>query len=205
MISNSEIRARARSILGGNIFSGAWLCPVLALFIFDLILSFLGQSRLASIVCPALLSAAFCHYFLGVSRKSEKYSNFNAFIDGMAIDLSGMIVLYVVSGFFLFLWSLLFVIPGIVKTYSYAFVYHIKHDNPSLTTMQAITESRRLMNGYKMKFFLLRLSFLGWYIVGILTLGIGMLWVKPYVMTASAVFYDELKAAKSVKEENANS
>jgi uncharacterized membrane protein len=61
------------------------------------------------------------------------------------------------------------------------------------------------MNGYKMKFFLLRLSFLGWYIVGILTLGIGMLWVKPYVMTASAVFYDELKAAKSVKEENANS
>jgi uncharacterized membrane protein len=96
---------------------------------------------------------------------------------------------------FIILWSLLFVIPGIVKTYSYAMAYYIKYDHPEYNWKMCIDESRRMMDGHKWRLFCLHFSFIGWELLGALAFGIGTLWVTPYKQAAEANFYDDLKQA----------
>ena len=96
------------------------------------------------------------------------------------------------SKFYLFLWTLLFIIPGIIKSFSYAMTYFIINDHPEYSINQAITESRRMMDGHKMEYFILCLSFIGWFILSCITLGIGFLWLIPYFYTTSAAFYEEI-------------
>ncbi|OGX80044.1 hypothetical protein A6395_03625 [Exiguobacterium sp. SH31] len=98
-------------------------------------------------------------------------------------------------GLFIFLWALLLVIPGIVKAFSYSLTNYILRDQPELSALEAITESRRMMDGHKMDAFKLVLSFIGWFFVGVLTLGIGFLYVYPYFSTTYAAFYDSLRGA----------
>lgn len=95
---------------------------------------------------------------------------------------------------FVYLWSLLLIIPGIIKAFSYAMTPFIIEDNPELSANDAIDRSRAMMRGHKFDLFWLYLSFIGWYILCILTLGIGLLWLGPYVQTATAAFYEEVKA-----------
>lgn len=95
---------------------------------------------------------------------------------------------YLLMNVYLILWTLLLIIPGIIKSFSYSMTYFILNDHPEYTANQAITESRRMMNGHKMDYFLLCLSFLGWFILSILTVGIGFLWLVPYFYTTSAAF-----------------
>lgn len=97
---------------------------------------------------------------------------------------------------FVFLWSLLFLIPGLIKSFSYALTPYILEDNPELSANQAINMSRRMMRGHKFDLFYLLLSFLGWYILCIFTLGIGLLWLVPYMYTAVAAFYRDLKLSE---------
>ena len=92
-----------------------------------------------------------------------------------------------------FLWSLLFVIPGIIKRYSYRMVPYILADNPKMDANEAITLSRKMMNGEKWKTFVLDLSFIGWYLLGVLALGIGVLFVHPYYYSTQAQLYLALR------------
>ncbi|MBM6616840.1 DUF975 family protein [Bacillus suaedaesalsae] len=103
-----------------------------------------------------------------------------------------LIVTSIVVGFFVLLWSLLLIIPGIIKGIAYSQAFYILKDKPEYGTLQAITESRKLMDGYKWKYFLLQLSFIGWILLSILTLGIGLLWVIPYMNASYATFYQNL-------------
>ena len=90
----------------------------------------------------------------------------------------GMLLMFLL----IFLWSLLLIIPGIIKTYSYAMTPYILQENPELTASEAIHRSR------------LQLSFIGWAFLSILTFGIGFLWLQPYYYTAQAAFYEEVKS-----------
>ncbi|MDX5322705.1 MAG: DUF975 family protein [Exiguobacterium sp.] len=99
----------------------------------------------------------------------------------------------ILMGIFIFLWSLLLVVPGIIKSFSYSLTYYLLRDQPELSALEAITESRRLMDGHKMEAFKLVLSFIGWFFVGILTLGIGFLFIYPYFSTAYATFYESIQ------------
>lgn len=101
-------------------------------------------------------------------------------------------LLYIVVNIYIFLWFLLFIIPGIIKSFSYAMTYFIINDHPEYSINQAITESRRMMDGHKMEYFILCLSFIGWFILSCITLGIGFLWLIPYFYTTSAAFYEEI-------------
>lgn len=91
------------------------------------------------------------------------------------------------------LWALLFIIPGIVKYYSYAMTEYILKDNPELSNNAAIEASMAMMKGNRKRLFLLDLSFTGWGILSILTLGLGLILLYPYWYTARAAFYEELK------------
>ena len=107
----------------------------------------------------------------------------------------GMLLMYIL----IFLWSLLFLIPGIIKTYSYAMTPYILHENPDLTASEAIHRSRMMMKGHKFDLFWLQLSFIGWFFLSLFTCGIGFLWLQPYYYTAQAAFYEEVKSSYALE------
>ena len=96
---------------------------------------------------------------------------------------------------YVFLWSLLLLIPGCIKAYSYAMTPYILKDNPEMKNNAAIEESMRMMDGHKLELFLLDLSFIGWAILSLLTCCIGFLWLTPYMNMARVNFYEDLKKA----------
>jgi len=132
--------------------------------------------------------------FLKQARDGEDMI-FGDLFKGFYDDFGGNIVLALCVVLFTFLWSLLFVIPGIVKGYAYALVFYIKADHPDYDWKTCLNESQRLMQGKKGALFLLDLSFIGWYLVGALCLGVGTLWVAPYVEATKAHFYQNLLIA----------
>ena len=96
---------------------------------------------------------------------------------------------------FLSLWTLLFIIPGIVMSFAYALTPYILADEPEIDSLEAIRKSKAMMQGHKWELFVLHLSFLGWEILGILTLGIlDIFYVQPYLYSSLAAFYEERKA-----------
>lgn len=96
-------------------------------------------------------------------------------------------------GIYVFLWTLLLVVPGIIKSIAYALTPFILKDYPELSVNQALKMSEKMMKGHKMRLFLLDLSFIGWAFLGILTLGIGYIWLIPYMYTTAAAFYQDVK------------
>ena len=99
------------------------------------------------------------------------------------------------KGLFVSLWSLLFIIPGIVMGYAYGMTEFIKMENPNIQPTRAIDISKSMTNGHKGDLFYLDLSFFGWFMLSALTLGIlGIVYVNPYYYAAKAFAYEELKA-----------
>lgn len=101
-------------------------------------------------------------------------------------------VAYLLLAVFTFLWSLLFIIPGIIKAYSYSMTYYILADNPGMSANEARKRSMQMMHGNKWRLFCLQFSFIGWFLLCILTCGILTFWVGPYVQAATAAFYQSI-------------
>lgn len=110
----------------------------------------------------------------------------------------GIFVMFLLIGIFTTLWTLLFIIPGIIAAISYKMAPYIfidgEHDGAS-----CIKKSKELMNGYKADYFVFQLSFIGWIILGVFTLGILYFWLIPYMTAADIIYYDELKKVKIIK------
>jgi uncharacterized membrane protein len=103
--------------------------------------------------------------------------------------------LYLLTTLFTVLWALLLIIPGVIAAYSYALSFYILSENESIGPMEAIRRSKEMMRGNKGKLFKMHVRFLGWALLSVLSAGIGFLWLVPYVATANASFYRDLKAA----------
>lgn len=194
MITARELRRRAREALGYRIFGRTWLYALLACLLTSLI------SSAASTIIPLLglllagpIYIGLASYFRNLSERREDASYLGAMFEPMQNDLGGSIVTGLLVTVFTALWTLLFIIPGIIKYFSYGMTYYIKQEYPELTPRQAIDESRRMMDGNRFRLFCLELSFVGWMFVGALTLGIGFLWVQPYMEAARYEFYKDLK------------
>ncbi len=96
---------------------------------------------------------------------------------------------------FLFLWTCLFIIPGIVKAYAYRMVPYILAEYPECGANEAITRSREMMRGHKWRTFLLDLSFIGWWLLSVVTFGlVGLFWLSPYYYNTDAALYERLKS-----------
>lgn len=117
-------------------------------------------------------------------------SSFRIGFSNWAHNVWGMLLM----GIFVFLWTLLLIIPGIIKAFAYALVPYILVDNPELSANEAINLSMKMMKGHKFDYFWLCLSFIGWILLGLLTLGIGYFWLIPYMYTTYAAFYQDVKA-----------
>ena len=116
---------------------------------------------------------------------SDLLSRFHRLPDGFLMEL--------LRGLYLLLWGLLFIIPAIIKSYSYAMTPYILSENPQMSANDAITASRRLMDGNKWRLFCMGFSFIGWDILCGFTMGIGYLFLNPYRAAATAAFYREIK------------
>ncbi len=133
-------------------------------------------------------------YFLKLARRepaefNNLFSGFSFF--GKNFILNFFIILFTV------LWTLLLIIPGIIASIKYSMAYFIINDNPGIGALEAITRSKEMMDGHKMRFLEMWLGFLGWFILGVVTLGLGMIYAIPYYRAAKANFYLDLKESYS--------
>lgn len=119
----------------------------------------------------------------------DLFAQFDRFKDGFLQSL--------LRGLYTALWSLLFIIPGIVKSYSYAMTPFIMAENPNMTASEAIDASKQLMDGHKGELFTLDLTFIGWDLLAALTLNIGYIFLNPYKNAAYAAFYKDITAPSS--------
>lgn len=213
-MNSSDIRYRARQDLAGK-----WGVAILAGFLAALLGGLVSSSgggnfdldqqeiaRLPDILKTYLLIAASIGAVMGTitlivggtvelgyskfllkmhdgedAKVEDLFSQFHRFGDGFCQRL--------LRALFVALWSLLFVIPGIVASLKYAMTPFILAENPGMTASEAITASKELMDGHKADLFFLQLSFIGWAILNVFTLGIGSLWLVPYINASYAAFY----------------
>ena len=148
---------------------------------------------LAQFIIGGVIELGFAAYLLKQHNKAnfelqDLFSKFDRFGQGFAQRF--------LRGLYVTLWSLLFVIPGIVKSYAYAMTPFIMAENPEMSASDAITASRELMDGHKGDLFILDLSFIGWGILAAATCNIGYLALNPYRNAAYAAFYKDLTAHK---------
>ena len=166
--------------------------PVL-LGILGVVVSVLGILAVISIVIGGAMTLGYASYNLNLidgkpARFGDLFSQLNRLGQGFVMRL----LIFV----FTLLWSLLLVVPGIVAAFSYSMTPYILYENPDMRPREAIAASKELMKGNKWRLFCLSLSFFGWCLLAALTLGIGSLFLRPYVETAGAAFYREIQAER---------
>ena len=197
----------ARAQLGNSIFGNTWLIAVVVILIQGA-LSYLvnvipGVGQIATILISGPMAYGVASMFIKQTRTGEPM-NIPDIFNGFRDDFSNTFLIGLMTTLFTMLWSLLFVIPGIVKAYSYSMAMYIKNDNPDYDWRRCIDESQEMMSGHKADLFMLDLSFLGWMIVGTLCAGVGVFWVNAYMSAAHAQFYEDLRLHSGQPEQQPN-
>lgn len=181
-----DFKCQAKTAMKGN-----WGTVIISMLVYSLVLGISSMIPLGSFILTGVLNVGMFGVMLMVIR-NQAASVANVF-DGFKSNLGANILAGILYTIYIALWSLLFCIPGIIKTYSYSMTFYILNDHPEMTANEAITESRRIMNGNKWRLFCLDFSFIGWMILSAFTFGILMIYVVPYMQAARAAFYESIK------------
>ncbi len=193
MMFAKDYRQKAWRELTGN-----WGTMIVIYLIYLAIVAVCGVIPAVGTIAILLISGPLAIGLYGAGLKvvrGEKPEIVNLF-DGFQ-NFVNAFMLNLVNSIFIALWSLLFVIPGIVKALSYSMSYFILIDNPEMSQSDARRASMVMMEGHKWRLFCLELSFIGWGFLCALTGGILTLWVAPYMFTSFAAFYEDLKAKQA--------
>lgn len=181
-------KTKAKEALSNN-----WGAAIIACIVFGIAVSLTSSisAGLAYLILWGPLSIAYCLFMMSLIRneKIEMADLCQRFINNFLHKFFAGIL----TSLYTFLWSLLLVVPGIVKSYSYAMTFYIMADDETITANDAINKSQKMMDGNKLQLFLLDLSFLGWYLLSFVTFGFALLYAEPYHQAARAAFYEELK------------
>lgn len=186
---NSVLMQRARESLAGKWGLAIGTCVVYMLIVVGIqMIPKAGPFIVLIIGGPMMLGLII--FSLKLARAQEAklediFSGFNRF--GTALGTHLLVILFTL------LWMLLLIVPGIIAAFSYSMAFYILADDNSIGAMDAIDKSKKMMYGYKWKYFCLTFRFLGWALLCVLTLGIGFLWFMPYVTISFAKFYDDIK------------
>ena len=186
MRTNQEIRQDVSIMMRGN-----WKKMVLVSLVYMLISMFTQCNfpLVLVVYCPLLLGYVMTMLSFVRGRNNLKVNDiFSAFNSTYYWKSMG---LYMLMWLYTFLWSLLFIIPGVVKALSYFLAPYILADNPTMTTEEAICRSMQLMEGRKMQLFLMMLGYFLLSLLSSLLLWIPMLWIIPYYQAVFAKFYEE--------------
>ena len=192
-MNRAELKAAAKSQIKGKIGILFLITLIIALIsgIAGAILSLIPfGSLVASIIITPAFSLSLIRVYLNVIKGNtpaagDAFSGFDDFWSAFKVTF--------LVGLFTFLWSLLFVIPGIVKGYSYSMSTYVLAENKGKPALECIKESKAMTEGHKMDLFVLDLSFIGWYLLCGITFGIAGIWVIPYISATYANVYNYLK------------
>lgn len=201
-MDTAELKSRAKEQLRGR-WAVAIGTVLVANIILDVNVSYKVVSRfgmeglsysldLIALLLGGVISMGLCRFLLNMATKREEprfetlFSGFSIYLKTLGLNL--LITLAVFAG------TILFIIPGIIVSLMFSQAFYILSEDPSKSITQCINESVNLMNGHKWEFFYLWLTFIGWWLVAALTLGIGGLWVAPYQKLTESNFYLYLKS-----------
>ncbi len=218
--SASQYRAEAMQVLTGNYQKPIIFMLILVVYsaLFSSIQDALGAVTYSfNSVDFVLIGNPVIYYFLSLVNfavmSGLAFSTMNLYISviqkpdfkiedvllsGFKKDFLQNVITYFLMNIFIFLWSLLFIIPGIIKSYAYAMTFYFRNREPDLDGNVAITKSKQYMNGNKGRLFILDLSYIGWYILSIFTFGILLFWIVPRHQTARVIMFNEIYGVEEV-------
>ena len=185
---------RVQSTTSEVTVEGAGVSPEQAAFLAAVVLGVIFTVGIVGSIVHALLANPI---EVGGRRFFEKNANdpttqFNTMFEGFQ-DYGRVLVTMLIRDVFILLWTLLLIIPGAMKAYSYRLVPYLVKDRPELSPMEVLAESEALMRGNRWQAFVMDLSFLGWLLLGVVTLNLGnIFWTFPYQDNADAALYEEL-------------
>lgn len=187
---NSVLMQQARESLAGK-----WGQAIGTLVVYMVLMVAVQLIPLAGPIIALLIGGpmaiGLATYSLALARNEE--ANMNQLFEGF--NKFGLaLATYFLMVVFILLWMLLLIIPGIIAALCYSMTFYILADEETMDAMEAIDKSKAMMDGYKWKYFCLGLRFVGWALLCILTLGIGFLWLMPYIQVTNAKFYEDVKA-----------
>jgi len=188
-ITRSDLKTQSRQQLAGRAKPVA-----IVTFVSFLVPSLFSATGIAPLLFNGPFGVGMAQYFLQLVRRQEPgvgtmFTGFSRFWRN--------IFAWVLQVVFVLLWALLLVVPGVIAGLRYSMLWFVLADDPELTARQALQRSKDLTKGHLRDLFVLALSFLGWILLGIVTLGIGFLWIVPYIQTTWALVYEGLKAAQT--------
>jgi uncharacterized membrane protein len=197
------LKAKDFRMQAWNAKTGKWGTLALTAFVMSIIsglcagLTAIGIGAIVSLIITGPLTLGLVAQSVKVIKGEDVavgdlFSGFGRFLEAFLAHLLVTI--------FTALWSLLFVIPGIIKSYSYSMTFYVLNDNPGMAANDARKKSMEIMRGNKWRLFCLDFSFIGWYLLSILTLGILMFWITPYHNAARAAFYKSITASETPAE-----
>lgn len=185
---------RVQSTTSEVTVEGAGVSPEQAAFLAAVVLGVIFTVGIVGSIVHALLANPI---EVGGRRFFEKNANdpttqFNTMFEGFQ-DYGRVLVTMLIRDVFILLWTLLLIIPGAMKAYSYRLVPYLVKDRPELSPMEVLAESEALMRGNRWQAFVMDLSFLGWLLLGVVTLNLGnIFWTNPYMNATDAELYRTL-------------
>ncbi|AYE33580.1 DUF975 family protein [Clostridium septicum] len=199
MIIRRELKSNSKDQLRGN-----WGLAIITILVYSLIISIFGYSDsiynnnieiildLSSLLLSGVLTLGISKFLLNLTKKdssakfTDLFSGFNVYFKTLGLN----ILLGIIIG----IGTIFLVVPGLIFALMFSQTFFILSEDNEKGIIQCLSESREMMIGYKFDYFVLMLSFLGWWLVSALTLGIGALWVYPYQKLTEANFYLEIKS-----------
>jgi uncharacterized membrane protein len=191
----SEIKLRAKAQLKTRY----WY-----VFLMTLIVAFISSASipiLIGLLIMGPLTVGLSYALIDVVENPNGSDNYEFLFEGFKQSFVTSFLAILLVHVFTFLWSLLFIIPGIIKALSYSMTAYLIAENPTIDPMDAIDKSQEMMRGHKLELFMLYFSFIGWYLLGIITFGLAIFYIIPYVQTSVANFYIELRGKKIIEAE----
>lgn len=196
--ANSVLMSEARENLKGRWGQAIW--AVIFLILITIVFNILSNIpkigflfSLGLLFITGFLYIGMARFFIKFNKKeavevSEIYNGYQVFENHFR-GFKAMLWFY----WYTLFWFLLLIIPGIIKSISYSQIFYILAEDKNIDLREALKKSRNMMEGYKAKYFRLQLRFFGWALLCVLTLGIGFIWLAPWMQVTLAKFYDDVK------------
>ncbi len=181
--------------LSWNQLQGRYWMVLLAVFLV-MVISSASSYYYVGILISGPLFVGQATYLLNIVETDAKGEEFERLLDGFKKSFVVSFLTYLLQMIFIVLWMFLLIIPGIIKALAYSQTFYIIAENPEMSPMDVLRRSEEMMKGHKTRLFLLILSFIGWFLLGALALGIGIFFVLPYFQTTMANFYVDLRGEK---------
>lgn len=184
-MDNVSLMRRAKQMLAGN-----WVNAAIGALIYLAIMSIAGYTYILTLLVAGPIIYGF-YLFISCIVDTKRadfnliFKGFERYVDTM---LAGLIYILLTT-----LGIILLIVPGIIVQCGLSMTFFIMNENPNISGVDAVKESWNLMNGHKWDYFCLNLRFIGWALLCILTLGIGLLWLYPYMTAAQLNFYRRIR------------